>query len=95
MIFDFGYRLKELRINRSMTQEQAANQFGLSKATISGYENNIKTPSLSVLIKMASFYGVSADYLLGLESHRMLSLDGLSFNQEKIIKELINEFHHV
>lgn len=92
MIFDFGYRLRELRENKNMTQTQVARRLDLSKTTISGYENNIKTPSLDVLVKLSILYGVSADYILGLENRRLLLIDGLTANQEEIIKTLLKEF---
>ena len=41
MIFDFGYRLKDLREKKNLTQSQAAARLGVSKASISGYENTI------------------------------------------------------
>ena len=92
MIFDFGYRLRQLRESKNLSQTQVAKRLGLSKTTISGYENNIKTPSLNVLTKLAVFYGVSADYILGLESRKMLPIDGLTASQEEIMKDLLAEF---
>jgi transcriptional regulator with XRE-family HTH domain len=92
MVFDFGYRLRELRRSKSMTQAQAATRLELSKTTISGYENNVKTPSLEVLTKLAVLYGVSSDYILGLENRRMLPVDELTSSQEEIIKRLMVEF---
>lgn len=93
MIFDFGYRLRELRQSKNLTQTQVAKRLNLSKTTISGYENNIKTPSLDVLSKLSVFYGVSSDYILGLESRKMLPIDGLTASQEEIVKGLLAEFH--
>ena len=49
MIFDFGYRLRELRESKNLTQTQVARRLNLSKTTISGYEYYIMTPSLVVL----------------------------------------------
>lgn len=92
MIFDFGYRLRELRRAKGMTQTQAAMRLGLSKTTISGYENNIKTPSLDVLVKLAILYGVSSDYILGLENRKLLQIDGLTTPQEEILRSLLKEF---
>lgn len=92
MIFDFGYRLRELRENKDLTQTQVAKRLNLSKTTISGYENNIKTPSLDVLVKLSILYGVSADYILGLENRKLIQIDGLTMNQEEIIKILLKEF---
>lgn len=92
MVYDFGYRLKKLRKNKRMTQEGAATRLGVSKTTISGYENNVKNPSLETLTKLASLYGVSTDYILGLEKRKMVAIDGLSASQEEIIRRLIMEF---
>lgn len=92
MIFDFGYRLRELRENKELTQTQVAKRLSLSKTTISGYENNIKTPSLDVLVKLSILYGVSSDYILGLENRKLLQIDGLTTNQEEILKMILKEF---
>lgn len=92
MVFDFGYRLRDLRTQKRLTQTQVANRLNLSKTTISGYENNTKTPSLEVLTQLSIFYGVSSDYLLGLENRRMLNIDGLSNQQEHLLTELLREF---
>lgn len=70
MVFDFGYRLKNLRQQHHLTQTQVANRLNLSKTSISGYENNVKTPSQDVLIKLAGLYRVSTDYLLDLTTRK-------------------------
>lgn len=92
MIFDFGYRLRELRESKNLTQTQVAKRLNLSKTTISGYENNIKTPSLDVLVKLSILYDVSSDYILGLENRKMLLLDGITQNQVEILEILLREF---
>ncbi|WP_411675785.1 helix-turn-helix domain-containing protein [Caproicibacter sp.] len=92
MIFDFGYRLRELRESKNLTQTQVAKRLNLSKTTISGYENNIKTPSLEVLVKLSILYGASADYILGLENRKLIQIDGLTMSQEEILKVLLKEF---
>ncbi|MVB12133.1 helix-turn-helix protein [Caprobacter fermentans] len=95
MIFDFGYRLRELRESKNLTQTQVAKRLNLSKTTISGYENNIKTPSLEVLVKLSILYGASADYILGLENRKLIQIDGLTMNQEEILKILLKEFKNL
>lgn len=92
MIFDFGYRLRELREGKNMTQTQVARRLNLSKTTISGYENNIKTPSLDVLVNLSILYGVPTDYILGLENRKMILIDGITSNQEDLLKKLTKEF---
>lgn len=51
-----------------------AKRAGVSKAMISAYETEIRYPSYDVLIKMAAVFGVTADYLLGLEKNVLLTL---------------------
>ncbi|WP_084628800.1 MULTISPECIES: helix-turn-helix domain-containing protein [Paenibacillus] len=58
-------RIRDLRIDRDLTQHQIAQLLNISQATYSRYENgNLDVPS-SVLIKLANFYNVSIDYILG------------------------------
>ena len=60
-------RLKDLRVERGLTLEQLAEQTHLSKSALSSYEaDEYKDISHYALIKLAKFYGVTADYLLGL-----------------------------
>ena len=89
MVFDFGYRLKNLRQQHHLTQTQVANRPNLSKTSISGYENNVKTPSQDVLIKLAGLYRVSTDYLLGLDDEEMISVEGLTRQQRRLVEELV------
>lgn len=91
MIFDFGYRLRELRQEKKLTQTQVANRLSLSKTTISGYENNVKNPSTEVLVQLALLYGVTTDYLLGLENRRMLLIDGLTDRQQELMMMVVRE----
>lgn len=60
-------RIKDLRVERGLTLEQLAEQTGLSKSALGSYEaDEYKDISHYALIKLAKFYGVTADYLLGL-----------------------------
>lgn len=61
----FGERLKELRDENGLSQEDLAKLFNLSQSTISYYEKNKKEPSKRTLTKFALLFGVSVDYLLG------------------------------
>ena len=59
-------RLKDLRVERGLTLEQLAEQTHLSKSALGSYEaDEFKDISHYALIKLAKFYGVTADYLLG------------------------------
>ena len=59
-------RLKDLRVERGLTLGQLAEQTGLSKSALGSYETeDFKDISHYALIRLAKFYGVTADYLLG------------------------------
>lgn len=58
-------RVKELRKQKNLTQEELGKVLDIQKAAISKYENGRAEPSTEVLKKMSSLFGVSIDYLLG------------------------------
>lgn len=62
---NFPSRLKSLRISNNLTLEQLGKELGSTRATIGNYENNNKKPSLEMLIKIADYFNVSIDYLVG------------------------------
>ena len=65
-------RLKGLRVERDLTLEQLAEQIHLSKSALGSYEaDEYKDISHYALIKLAKFYGVTADYLLGLTKQKI------------------------
>lgn len=64
----FGERLKELRIEKGVGQVELASAICVSKGIISLWENGLREPKLSNLIALANFFGVSIDYLVGLEN---------------------------
>jgi transcriptional regulator with XRE-family HTH domain len=68
-----GERLKKLRTNRGLFLSDLTKIIGVGKSTISGYEHNRKKPKQETLIKLAEFYGVTVDYLLGQDN----SIDNL------------------
>lgn len=71
---NFGERLKELRQNAGLTQKQLADKIWVTKATISYYEQSERNPSPEILVKLATAFHVSTDYLLGIND-KQFSLD--------------------
>ena len=61
---EIGSRLKSARNEKGMTQEHAAELLGVSRQTISNWENNKSCPDIISVIKMSGFYSVSLDRLL-------------------------------
>ena len=63
----FGDRLKDLRQEKQIGQVELAKEIGVSKGVISLWENQLREPGMSSLIKLANFFNVSIDYLVGRE----------------------------
>ncbi|SDD28761.1 DNA-binding transcriptional regulator, XRE-family HTH domain [Paenibacillus sp. UNCCL117] len=64
----FGEILKDLRTKRDITQPELAEIISSSRVNISNYENNKATPDYETLIKLANYFNVTTDYLLGREN---------------------------
>lgn len=62
---DFAARLKKLREIAGYTQSQLADKLGISRGSISFYENGSRTPDIEILDKVCDFFGVPTDYMLG------------------------------
>lgn len=88
MLENLGDKLKTLRVNNQLTRKQVAELIGVSVSTIGLYESNERLPSIPVLIKLASQYKTSVDYLLNIDTSNKsaLSLDGLTDKQIKALK---------
>jgi transcriptional regulator with XRE-family HTH domain len=58
-------RIKDLRAEKGISQNELAKALGLTQQAISAYENGLREPDLETLQKIADFFNVSVDYLLG------------------------------
>lgn len=88
---DFYLKLKMLRKEKKITQQQLADRLGITKAMVSAYENGIRLPSYDILIKIAAIFNVSTDFLLGVNTVRNLCVEGLTEHQIELLTALIEE----
>ena len=77
---EFSRPLSLLRQEKKVSQRTAATALGISQALLSHYENGIREPGLSFVVRACNYYGVSADFLLG----RTLSRDGTTIAPEEL-----------
>ena len=63
----FCIRLKELRQEKNLSQLALAKQIGASQKAIDFWEKGINEPKLTYIINLANYFGITIDYLLGLE----------------------------
>lgn len=61
----FGERMRILRQNLGISQQQVADKLNISRNLLSNYERGIRQPDYQMLVRLANFYEVSLDYLLG------------------------------
>lgn len=78
-----GKRINELRRASGMTQEELAEALNISRSTLAGYEAENKKPSFDVTLRIAKHFGVTTDYLLG--------VDGGEKDMKNRVKELREE----
>ena len=88
-------KIKDLRKSFGISQVELADALGVSKQCVSNWENDNIQPSIEMLIKLAKFFHVSTDYLLGLDAAKRVDITGLSENEAAhitlIIKDLLNK----
>ena len=72
-----GVRINELRRAMGWSQVQLAEKLNISKQTVSNWENENIQPSIEMLIRVATLFQVSTDYLLGLDNTQTITVDGL------------------
>lgn len=86
----FSNRLKQLRKERGLTQIQFAQGFNVASGTIAMWETGKREPDFDTVRRIADFFHVSIDYLLGEDKERPAPVDrgGLSENEPAELSEL-------
>lgn len=67
---EFKERLRECRARKKVTQEALCNELGIAYSTYRRYERGGSEPTLSDAAKLAVYFGVSLDYLAGIEDEK-------------------------
>ena len=86
---EFGDRLRQLRKDRKLTQQQLADLIGVKNSVISFYEVGERIPSPDILRKLALALHVTADYLLGIERTAILDATGLDEQDRLVVQMMI------
>ena len=92
----FAVRIKHLRLARELNQVQLAERLGVKKQSISNWENDNIMPSVDMLIRIADFFHVSTNYLLGRyvqepAAPQMLDITGLTPRQIEHIQFIVDD----
>lgn len=83
--------IRKIRMSNSMSQVELAKRLGVSKQSVSNWENDNIQPSVEMLVKIAQCLGVSVDNLLGLSYEKTVDVTGLNDTQIAHIRQIIND----
>lgn len=84
-------RIRRLRLANSLSQVELADKLGVTKQSVSNWENDNIQPSIDMLIKIASVFSVSTDYLLSLDERKYIEVSGLSDKVVAHIQQIISD----
>ncbi|MEK6452577.1 helix-turn-helix transcriptional regulator [Caldifermentibacillus hisashii] len=93
---NYGERLKRLREDKKLSQQQLADRLNINRSTYARYELGQTQPDYETLQRLADFYGVSVDYLFGRENKKNLpeltakDERDIAKRMEKLKKDLMN-----
>lgn len=81
-----------LREHYGLTQTQLAERLGVTKSAVNAWETGTNSPSLTYIIKLAQIYGVSTDYLLGVNERLTVDITNLDELQKQAVTLMIRLF---
>lgn len=82
-----GDRIKKLREENGLMQQDVCNTLDIEQSTLANYENNRRVPKTDILIKIANYYGVSLDFLVGMTDNRFNSYKGCLKDLNKFLQQ--------
>lgn len=88
-------QLQQLRRSKGITQEEAADIFEVSLSSYQKYERDAISPSYDTLIKIADFYGVTTDFLLGRDNGSPLDEYAGTVNMSVLEREIIDGYFNL
>ncbi len=86
-----GQVIRQLRQERGIKQEELGCAVGVTKQSVSNWENENIMPSIDLLVRLADYFGVSTDFLLGRTERRTLDAVGLNEQQITHLQLLIDD----
>lgn len=84
-------RIRLLRQTRNMSQVELAKRLGVTKQSVSNWENDNIQPSIEMLMRLATVFSVSTDYMLGIESGEYLDVSDLPKEVIAHIRQIVDD----
>lgn len=86
-------RIRELRQARGMSQVELAKKLGVTKQSVSNWENDNIQPSVEMLVKLATCLCVTTDSLLGMDNRSFLEVTGLTASEIAHLQQVIDDMN--
>ena len=87
-----NHQIRTLRLVRGMSQVELARRLGVTKQSVSNWENDNIQPSIEMLKKLADIFSVSTEYLLGLEKEEFIDVSGLPPGVVTHLRQVVEDF---
>ena len=88
-LFTLADKIKKLREQSGWTQSELAKKLGLTRSSVNGWEMGLSVPSTQYIVELAKLFGVSTDYLFGMNETSTISVENLTDKEVALITELI------
>lgn len=95
MTFSLNENIKKLRVARGLNQVEFAKALGVTKQCVSNWENDNVVPSIEMLEKIADFFSIGTDFLLGRDGRATLDVSALTETQISHISMIIKDFEEL
>lgn len=70
-MLDFAYRLKQIRVEKKVTQKELADYLSVSQNAVFNWENGKREPSIDTISKIANYFQISPSYLMGWDNDKL------------------------
>jgi transcriptional regulator with XRE-family HTH domain len=95
MILKTDERIHMLREQSGMTQQDLANRLGVTRSSVNSWEMGISVPTTNKVAAISELFKTSSDYILGLDSEKILHIDHLTMDQQELLYRLVQYFDKV
>ena len=92
MKYKLNENIRELRSLRGLNQVEFAKIMGVTKQCVSNWENDNVLPSIEMLMKIAKFFCISTDALLGISTNKTINAEGLTDEQIAHLTAIVSDF---
>lgn len=95
MIIKTADRIKELRLNKDMSQADLARIMHVTRSSVNAWEMGISIPSTEKIVELSTIFHVSTDYIMGIDDRKLIDVSNLSTAELDIVHRLLYYFDNI